>query len=79
MKKTFKSAYCNLTITKKFFSRELLWEAVWEDNEYNIEIWKGVIPSPSKSLLKIIKKNNAFNSVWHFFNPRLNKNSVRII
>lgn len=79
MKKVFKSVYGKLTVTKKLFSKELHWEAVWEDNEFKIEVWKGVIPSPSKSLLSILKHNKDFYNVWYYFNPFRNEGSIRTL
>lgn len=79
MKKTFKSAYGELTVTKKIFSKELRWNVIWEDNDRNIEVWAGVIPSPSKSLLSILKNNKDFYNVWYLFNPFVNKDSIRTL
>lgn len=79
MKKVFKSAYCELTVTKKLFKKEIRWHATWEDNDRNVEVMEGIIPSPSKSLISILKNNRNFYNVWYYFNPFRNEGSIRTL
>lgn len=61
--------------TNNLGASQIEWMIVFDavDEEHFPTTWSGIISSPSRSLLNILKNNNYFESVWNFFNPNLTK------